>query len=329
MINVAKSSISFSAKTPQDVRLRVKQYLKIEKEGGVGKYLGLPEHFGRKKKDLFSSITDRMLQRALTWSTRFLLMAGKATMLQAVLSAIPTFAMTCFELPVSLCKHIQSILTRFFWDSKEGERKICWVSWDTLTLPKKLGGLGFRDIQAFNQALLGKISWRLITKPDCLLSRILIGKYCTSASFLTVTAASSSSHGWKGILKGRGLLLNHLGKAIGDGEATSVWKDAWLDPHSDLKPYGPVLEQHQDLLVSDLLARETKEWNKAKINNLLPEVADYILSICPSKLGTRDSHTWNYHPSGEYSAKSGYLSLQESKVQSTLSLLNNDPEDWK
>lgn len=49
MINVAKSSISFSAKTPQDVRLRVKQHLKIEKEGGVGKYLGLPKHFGRKK----------------------------------------------------------------------------------------------------------------------------------------------------------------------------------------------------------------------------------------------------------------------------------------
>lgn len=51
MINVDKSSISFSAKTPQEIRDRIKAHLGISKEGGVGKYLGLPEHFGRKKKD--------------------------------------------------------------------------------------------------------------------------------------------------------------------------------------------------------------------------------------------------------------------------------------
>ena len=59
-INTGKSSISFSGKTPQDIRTRVKAQLGIEKEGGVGKYLGLPEHFGRKKKDLFASIVDKM-----------------------------------------------------------------------------------------------------------------------------------------------------------------------------------------------------------------------------------------------------------------------------
>lgn len=139
MINAAKSSISFSSKTSPDVRLRVKQHLRIDKEGGVGKYLGLPEHFGRKKKDLFTSIVDKMQQRAQSWSTRFLSMAGKATMLQAVLSPIPNHAMSCFELPVSLCKRIQSVLTRFWWDSKEGEKKVCWVSWEKLTLPKSSG----------------------------------------------------------------------------------------------------------------------------------------------------------------------------------------------
>lgn len=50
MISTQKSSISFSSKTPADIRTRVKSQLGIDKEGGVGKYLGLPEHFGRKKK---------------------------------------------------------------------------------------------------------------------------------------------------------------------------------------------------------------------------------------------------------------------------------------
>lgn len=141
-INALKSFISCSRKTPAEIRLRVKSQLGIDKEGGVGKYLGLPEHFGRKKKDLFASIVDIMKQRSLNWSTQFLSTAGKATTIQSVLSPIPSFAMTCFELPVNLCKQIQSVLTKFWWDSKDGVKKICCVSWDKMTQPKNLGGGG-------------------------------------------------------------------------------------------------------------------------------------------------------------------------------------------
>lgn len=116
-INIAKSSIIFSKKTPQDVKNTAKNILGITKEGGVGKYLGLPEHFGRRKRDLFTSIVDRIRQCAANWSTRFLSKAGKLTMLQSVLTAIPSFTMSYFELPLSLCKRIQSALTRFWWDT--------------------------------------------------------------------------------------------------------------------------------------------------------------------------------------------------------------------
>lgn len=128
MINTDKSSISFSSQTPQETRQRVHNYLGIEKEGEVGKYLGLPEHFGRRKRDLFTSNVERIRQRANSWSTRRLTSAGKLVMLKSILSAIPTYAMTCFLLPVSLCQRIQSDLTRFWSDSCEGKRKMCWIS---------------------------------------------------------------------------------------------------------------------------------------------------------------------------------------------------------
>lgn len=79
--------------------------------------LGLPEMFGRKKKDMFNLIIDRIRQRSLSWSSKFLSTAGKATMLKSVLAAMPTYTMSCFKIPGSPSKRIQSALTRFWWDS--------------------------------------------------------------------------------------------------------------------------------------------------------------------------------------------------------------------
>lgn len=82
------------------MRARVNIHLGIEKEGDVCKYLCLPEHFDRKKKDLFAYTVDRIKQRSINWY-----MAWKANMLQSL---------SCFQLHVCLCKKIQSILTSFW-----------------------------------------------------------------------------------------------------------------------------------------------------------------------------------------------------------------------
>lgn len=192
-------------------------------------------------------------------------------------------------------------LTRCWWDNSNGDRKICWVAWDKLTTPKNLGGLGFRDV-------LAKIAWRILTKPHCLLARILLGKHCHSQSFLMITSTTDSSHGWKDIIWGRDLLLNHLSKFIGDGNSTSVWRDTWISPRDNLRPFGPSTLQDQDILVADLLSPETKEWNLTKLNMLFPDLTHIIRQIIPSKLGAGDAYIWPLQKSGIYSTKADYAS---------------------
>lgn len=93
-INLDKSAITFSAKTPGATKRRVREQLHILNEGGLGKYLGLPEKFSQKKCDIFASLVDLIRQRSHSWTTRFLSGAGKMVLLKSVLAAMPTYAMS-------------------------------------------------------------------------------------------------------------------------------------------------------------------------------------------------------------------------------------------
>lgn len=294
----------------------------------MGKYLGLPEHFGRKKRDLFTSIIDKIKQKGKSWSNRFLSKAGKLTMIKSVLSPVPSHAMQCFKLPLSLCKRIQAAVTKFWWDDKEGERKMAWVSWDKMTQPKEIGGLGVREFQAFNDGFLGKLSWIILNNPDILLSRVLLGKYSSTESFLEVTAKSSISHGWRGVLVGRDLLKENLGWVVGNGSSIRVWDDPWLSLTSQSAPFGPATEATSSLTVSDLFLENSMEWNQELIRQVLPLWENIIMCIKPSLSGAPDKLVWLGTQSGAYTTKSGYHRALKKRTEEGENANNREGFNW-
>lgn len=55
-INYSKSSIMFGRKVLASTKTRMRNLLVMFNDGGIGKYLGLPEQFGSKKSEMFSYI---------------------------------------------------------------------------------------------------------------------------------------------------------------------------------------------------------------------------------------------------------------------------------
>ena len=64
--------------------------------------------------------------------------------------------MSFFQLPDSLCKELNSMVSGFWWGQRNKERKMVWVAWEKMCTPKAEGGMGFKDLKAFNLALLAK-----------------------------------------------------------------------------------------------------------------------------------------------------------------------------
>lgn len=200
--------------------------------------------------------------------------------------------MTCFQLPIYICKRIQFALPRLWWDNRSGNNKIAWIVWSKLILPKEEGGLEFRDIQSINDAYLTKISWRLIRKPECFLGIILFGKYYPSGDLISCSVSSSCSHGWCGIMFGRDIIVDNLGYAIGNGENLKSWDSCWLSLSHQERTMGLATESIANLKVSEMFSPKRNEWDLEKIRQALPFEEHKIIMLKPSLIGAPDKLVW-------------------------------------
>ena len=304
MINKEKFAVMFSKGTSQRAKRNFQRILQIRDKAFNERNLGLPIFLGRSKAKAFEYLKERIWKLIQGWKEKFLSRAGKEILVKAVAQAIPIYAMSCFDITKSFCDEISSMVCRYWWNNQDEERHH-WLSWQCLTKPKTEGGLGLRDLDIFNLAMLARQGWRLLQDPESLCGRVLRAKYFPDGKLLGAVPAPGISYSWRSILKGVDLLKEGIIWRVGDGTNIKVWEDPWIPEGDTRRPRS--LPGHSPItLVADLLNPNTEGWDEALVRDLFQEEdAKAILSISICE-GMEDNFAWHFDQRGIFSVKSSY-----------------------
>jgi hypothetical protein len=64
------------------------------------------------------------MEKIQGWEVKLLSKAGNEILIKVVIQAMPTYAMSCFDLTKTLCDEISAMIGRFWWANQDNERKI-------------------------------------------------------------------------------------------------------------------------------------------------------------------------------------------------------------
>nr|GEY24068.1 hypothetical protein [Tanacetum cinerariifolium] len=161
---------------------------------------------------------------------------GRSMLLKTVLGSLGIYFLSMFVMPVGVAKQLESMRSHFFWGRNSHQRKMAWVSWDSVMASYSRGGLNIGCLVSFNLSLLLKWRWRFVHDDNMLWVRVIKHIYGQQGRFESSPSRITSSSPWSRLIVATYRLINHdvidtavLKKHVGNGASTRFWEDFWLD----------------------------------------------------------------------------------------------------
>ena len=126
--------------------------------------------------------------------------------------------------------------------------------------PKNLGGMGFKDLEKFNEAMLAKQVWRLLTDHTSLFYQVFSSKFFPNGSILDAKP-SSSSYAWQSIVKAIPLVKYGMLWRVGDGKQIKIFGERWLPGEEPAKVVSSSSSSTIDWTVNLLMDSNGASWN--------------------------------------------------------------------
>ncbi|GJX90807.1 RNA-directed DNA polymerase, eukaryota, reverse transcriptase zinc-binding domain protein [Tanacetum coccineum] len=176
-----------------------------------------------------------------------------------------------FQIPKSVIKEINSLFKGFLWCQGELGKGKTKITWSTVCKPKDQRGLGLKDMNLWNEALLSKHIWNIVAKKDSMWVKWIHEERLKGTSIWKVEPDVNASWGWRNLLKIRDKIRHHVFHKIGNGKGVSAWHDRWHDlcPLDQYITNRDLYEESfsQNDIVADLVDNGVWKWSNRENRN--------------------------------------------------------------
>ena len=257
------------------------------------RYLGAPLSLRRLSRADEQQFVDAVARRIPTWKAGLITAAGRLTLAQSTLSAIPVHvSITCVLSPWAIGQ-IDKRRRAFIWAGAESVAAgKCKVAWTSVCSPRAFGGLGIPDLRTLGFALRLRWEWQR-RQPDAPAwarlpskeSKVVLAMYDASVSVV-----------------------------LGDGASAKFWTDRWL-PEGRVQSFAPNLFRaigRRFLSVSVREALAARTWVRHITGAPTVHVlVEYVLlwerlESVALRPDVRDRLVWRWSADGAYSSSSAY-----------------------
>ncbi|KAL6331982.1 hypothetical protein AAG906_020335 [Vitis piasezkii] len=219
-------------------------------------YLGMPLGAPFKSVAAWDGIEERFRKKLAMWKRQYISKGGRITLVRSTLANLPIYFMSIFQMPRVVRIRLEKIQRDFLWGGGALVQKPHLVKWSIVCLDKRSGGLGVKNLGAFNRALLGKWVWRFANERKALWNQVIRGKYGEErGGWRSCEPREAYGFGlWKAISKMGHQVTPFVGFVVGDGEKVKFWKDKWCEtiPLSEVFPSLFALASNKEAWVNEV-----------------------------------------------------------------------------
>jgi hypothetical protein len=208
-----------------------------------------------KTRDL-AFVKEKVEARIRGWKGKCLSWMGRATLIKSVAQATPIYGMSIYKFPKGLCENLDAMVRRFWWNPRsDGNKFFTPLAWSRLCKPLSEGGLGFCSFKSFNEAMIAKLAWWVLSGRDNFCVKVLRAKYKVDSKWLLARPAKAASFTWRGLESVRHILAKGAFMLVGSGQNILVWRDPWIPDLNNFLPQPRDTScTQQSMAVADLMS---------------------------------------------------------------------------
>ncbi|XP_075492649.1 uncharacterized protein LOC142530721 [Primulina tabacum] len=127
------------------------------------RYLGIPLAARKLRSSDYCKLVDAIAAKINSWPRHSLSYAGKIELIRSVVQGIECYWLSILPIPNCVISSIYSLCRKFVWHSKHPP-----IAWENLCKSLEDGGLGLKNLMAWNKALIAKTLWKIQLRKESL-----------------------------------------------------------------------------------------------------------------------------------------------------------------